>query len=69
MVFDEGLESGHKQEKTVAEPEYIDGVGLDILNAPDEEVLYVGFGVLQNHEDEAGDSGWGIAKMHFFSPE
>ena len=46
MVFDEGLESGHEQEKTVAEPEYIDGVGLDILNAPDEEVLYVGFGVL-----------------------
>ena len=55
------MEAGHEEEEAVAEPEDVDGVGLDVLDAADEEVLYVGFGVLENHEDETdgekGDEG------------
>ena len=61
VVFDEGLEAGHEQEQTVAEPEDVDGVGLNVLNAANEKVLDVGFGVLEDHEDDAngeeGDEG------------
>ena len=61
VVFDEGLESGHKQKESVAKPEDVNGVRLDILHASDKEVLNVGFGILENHEDEAdrekGDEG------------
>lgn len=61
VVFDEGLEPSHEQKESIAYPEDVDGMRLDVLYASDKEVLNVGFGVLQNHKDntyrDKGDKG------------
>ena len=58
VIIDEGLESCHKQKESVAKPEDVNGVRLDILHASDKEVLNISFGILENHEDKAdGEKG------------
>ena len=53
IVFCQGLQPCHDEQDAVAQPDDVDGVRLDVLHAANEEVLNVGFRVLQDHEDNA----------------
>ena len=46
------FEPRHHQKQTIAQPDGIDGVRLNVLNAGDEKRLHVDFWILKNHEEQ-----------------
>ncbi len=56
VVFHERLQRAHDQQNSVADPNRIDRVRLNILNAADETILNVELRILQNQENDTHTS-------------